>query len=199
VTARSYRAAREGFSWKALWDLVDGDARRLNLAHECVDRHVGRGAALRLQFADGHREEHTFDALAAWSARFAHFLEREGLERGDRVAIMLEPSLAFYGTLFGTVKRGAIAVPLFTLFGPDGVSLRLDDCRPRMLVVERDAAAWRDRFPHVRVLAADADLTERLDREPPHYAASSRSSSTRRAPRARCRRRSGTPTARWSR
>ena len=47
---------------------------------------------------------------------------------GDRVAIMLEPSLAFYVSLFGVMKLGAIAVPLFTLFGPDGVRLRIDDC-----------------------------------------------------------------------
>lgn len=169
LEVRSYRAAQERFSWDALWDLFDGDRRRLNLAHECVDRHVGRGTALRIQRADGRREEHDFTALAAWSSRFAHFLEREGVERGDRVAVMLDPSLAFYGALFGAAKRGAVAVPLFTLFGPDGVALRLDDCRPRLLLVERDAAVWQARFPAVRVLAADAGLTERLEREPASY------------------------------
>src|SRR5262249_49786569 len=119
--------------------------------------------------ADGHREQHDFAALAAWSSRFAHFLEEEGIARGDRVAIMLEPSVAFYGSLFGAMKRGAVAVPLFTLFGPDGVALRLDDCQPRVLLVERDAAAWQERFPHLRVLAADRGLTERLDRLSPVY------------------------------
>src|SRR5262245_7129379 len=141
----------------------------MNIAHECVDRHAGLGAALRIQFADGHREEHDFATLSAWSSRFARFLEREGIERGDRVAIMLEPSLAFYGALFGTLKRGAVAVPLFTLLGPDGVALRLDDCRPRMLLVAHDAAVWQARFPSIRVLAADADLAERLAREPASY------------------------------
>ena len=29
------------------------------------------------------------------------------------------------------MKLGAIAVPLFTLFGPDGVRLRVDDCKPQ--------------------------------------------------------------------
>ncbi len=168
LDVRSAREARERFSWDALWTLVDGDRRRLNLAHECVDRHTGAGTALRLQFADGRREEHDFAALAAWSSRFAGFLEREGIERGERVAIMLEPSLAFYGALFGAVKRGAVAVPLFALFGPEGVALRLDDCRPRLLLVERDAAAWQARFPAVRVLAA-ADLADRLEREPARY------------------------------
>src|SRR5688572_33159871 len=136
LDVRRYPEARDEFRWDALWDLVDGDRTRLNLAHECVDRHAGQGTALRIQFADGRREEHDFAALAEWSSRFANVLEEDGVGRGDRVAIMLEPSLELYGAVFGTVKRGAVAVPLFTLFGPEGLALRIDDCRPRMLLVE---------------------------------------------------------------
>jgi acetyl-CoA synthetase len=166
---RTWPEAARDFSWDALWELFDGDRERLNLAHECVDRHPPGATALRLAFADGRRETHTFGDLAAWSSRFAHLLERLGVARGDRVAIMLEPSLAFYGALFGTVKRGAIAVPLFTLFGPDGVALRVDDCRPRLLLVERDAARWRSSVAGVEVLALD-DVAERLGGEPDRYA-----------------------------
>ena len=168
--AGDWREATAGFSWEALWTLFDGDRERLNIAHECVDRHAGRGVALRLAGADGRHEEHAFDDLAAWSSRFANFLEGEGIAPGDRVAIMLDPSLAFYGAFFGALKRGAVAVPLFTLFGEDGLALRLDDCRPRLLLVERDAARWQARFPGVRVLAADAALERRLAREPAAYA-----------------------------
>ncbi|HKZ06253.1 MAG TPA: AMP-binding protein [Methylomirabilota bacterium] len=165
---RRYPDVRDRFRWDALWELFDGDRTRLNLAHECVDRHVGKGTALRIQLADGRREEHDFGALAEWSSRFAHVLEEAGVARGDRVAIMLEPSLAFYGALFGTMKRGAVAVPLFTLFGPDGLALRVDDCHPRLLLVEREAARWRERFPAVTVLAIDA-LRERLRAASPRY------------------------------
>src|SRR5437870_13848052 len=169
MAARSYREALATFSWDALWRRFDGDRRRLNIAHECVDRHAGRGPALRLQFADGRREVPDFDPLIAWSSRFARFLEREGIERGDRVAIMLEPSLALYGALFGAMKRGAIAVPLFTLFGPDGVALRVDDCRPRLLMVERDAERWQAALPAVRVVALDARFAARLHEQSPRY------------------------------
>lgn len=169
LDVRHYPEAREGFRWDALWHLVDGDRARLNLAHECVDRHVGKGTALRIQFADGRREEHDFAALAEWSSRFANVLESEGIARGDRVAIMLEPSLAFYGAVFGTVKRGAIAVPLFTLFGPEGLALRIDDCRPRMLLVEENAARWGAQFPDVTVVAVDA-LADRLRAASARYA-----------------------------
>src|SRR5262244_1692356 len=121
------------FDWKALWGLVDGTAERLNLAHECVDRHPPTSPALRIQRADGGREIHTFGELAAWSSRFAHWLEAESVGRGERVAIMLEPSLPFYGALFGAVRRGAIAVPLFTLFGPEGLARRTGACSPTVL------------------------------------------------------------------
>jgi len=115
---RHYPEALQQFRWSALWNLFDGDRRHLNIAHECVDRHPGKLTALRLATADGAHREIAFAALRAWSSRFAHVLAGEGIAPGDRVAIMLEPSLAFYGALFGTLKRGAIAVPLFTLFGP---------------------------------------------------------------------------------
>ncbi|HEU4368404.1 MAG TPA: acyl-CoA synthetase, partial [Methylomirabilota bacterium] len=169
-TRRRYPEAVETFRWAALWDLVDGDHHRLNLAHECVDRWVDRGTALRLQFADGRREEWSFADLAAWSSRFAHVLERHGVGRGDRVALLLEPSLPFYGALFGTLKRGAVAVPLFTLFGPDALAPRLADSGARMLLVGADVDPARYASPGVSVLPLDATCLDALAGEPDHYA-----------------------------
>ncbi len=166
---RSYPEALRAFRWSALWELFDGTPERLNLAHECVDRHASGGTALRIKHADGHREEWSFGDLAAWSARFANFLEAEGVARGDRVAVMLEPSLAFYGAVFGAVKRGAVAVPLFTLLGPDGVRLRVEDCEPRMLLVECDAARWQTLFPRVTVVAVDERFRARVAEQTPRY------------------------------
>ena len=36
--------------------------------------------------------------------------------------------------------RGAISVPLFTLFGLDGLRLRVDDCKPSLLVTNDEKA-----------------------------------------------------------
>jgi acetyl-CoA synthetase len=164
-----YPTALRTFEWKALWELVDGTAARLNLAHECVDRHPPQATALRIQRADGSREVHSFSALGAWSCRFAHWLEAHGVARGERVAIMLEPSLPFYGALFGAVRRGAIAVPLFTLFGPEGLALRVADCLPRILLVHREAERWRTQFPDVRVVAVDEAFEAGLAGLPAEY------------------------------
>ncbi len=169
LARRDYPEVVETFQWPALWDLVDGDRDRLNLAHECVDRWVDRGTALRLQFADGRREAWTFRALADWSSRFAHFLERHGVERGGRVAFLLEPSLPFYGALFGTLKRGAVAVPMFTLFGPDALAPRLEDSGARLLLIGAEADPARYAFPGVTVVRLDAAFLGRLAAEPDRY------------------------------
>jgi acetyl-CoA synthetase len=166
---RRYPEALQHFRWSALWDLFDGNRERLNIAHECVDRHPAADLALRVWRADGRRAEVTFGELSSQSSRFANFLATQGIAKGDRVAIMLEPSPLFYAALFGTLKRGAIAVPLFTLFGPEGVALRVDDCRPQMLLVEGDPEGWQSLFPGVRVVAVDTEFSQRLERESPRH------------------------------
>ncbi len=124
----------------ALWALFDGTPDRLNISHECLDRHRGCGPAIRIAGPEGPRADLSFDDLADWSSRFANFLASRGIRKGDRVAVMAEPSLAFYMAMFGAMKAGAVAVPLFTLFGPDGLRLRVADCRPALLLVDADKA-----------------------------------------------------------
>ncbi len=152
----SYADAQAHFSGAKLWELFDGDRESLNIAHECIDRHAGgERIAVVVIHADGRDEPLSFRQISEDAARFAHWLAAQGIEAGDRVAIMLEPSRAFYATVFGAMKLGAIAVPLFTLFGPDGVKLRLDDCTPKLLVTNAEKAAVVGRSIGTRLVVAD--------------------------------------------
>ena len=133
--------ALEHFSRESLWALFDGSRARLNIAHECLDRHRGKGLSIRIAGKDRADETITLDDLADEAGRFANWLAGQGIRPGERVAIMLEPGRAFYMSLLGTMKAGAVAVPLFTLFGADALAARLDDCTPRLLLIEPDLAA----------------------------------------------------------
>lgn len=168
----SYADAQRHFSSQALWDLFDGDRERLNIAHECIDRHAGDPSrvAVRIAHADGRDEILTFAELSAASSRFAHYLEAQGIAPGDRVAIMLEPSLAFYAGLFGTMKMGAVAVPLFTLFGAEGLRLRIGDCTPKLLLTNAEKAALADGIAGLTVTVADDSLLSALNAYPERYA-----------------------------
>lgn len=168
----TYADAQRHFSVEKLWELFDGTRERLNLAHECVDRHATSPdrVAIRIAHADGRDEHITFAELRALSSRIAHFLRSRGIGPGDRVAIMLEPSLAFYAGLFGAIKSGAIAVPLFTLFGPDGLRLRIDDCAPKLLFTNREKAPIAEGMGGLDVVIADDTFLAGLTPYPAEFA-----------------------------
>jgi acetyl-CoA synthetase len=160
----------------ALWELFDGNREHLNIAHECVSRHAdGSGRiAVRIAQADGTDNFLSFDQLAAGCARFAHWLVANGIQPGDRIAFMLEPSLPFYLSLFGAMLMGAISVPLFTLFGLDGLRLRVDDCKPKLLITNAEKFEISQQIDGIRVVVADAALLDEMAGFPNTFACATR-------------------------
>ncbi|HEX7822170.1 MAG TPA: AMP-binding protein [Sphingobium sp.] len=156
----------------ALWELFDGDRDVLNIAHECIARHAdGSGrAAVRIAHADGSDEIHSFDTISTGAAQFAHWLDEQGITPGERIAFMLEPSLPFYVCLFGAMQTGAISVPLFTLFGPDALKLRVDDCKPTILITNREKAELARGTNGPRIVVADDGLLDEITKYPTTYA-----------------------------
>jgi acetyl-CoA synthetase len=172
----SYAQAQQLANSKALWELFDGNREYLNIADECVSRHAdGSGrTAVRIAHADGTDEILSFDDIAAGSARFAHWLGANGIQPGDRIAFMLEPSLPFYASLFGAMMMGAISVPLFTLFGLDGLRLRVDDCKPKLLITNNEKTPIARQVEGLRVVVADAGLLDEIAQFPGTYRTTSR-------------------------
>jgi acetyl-CoA synthetase len=172
----NYADAQAHASMDALWDLFDGDREHLNIAHECITRHAkGDGrAAVRIAHSEGADEILSFDELSAGAAKFAHWLDAEGVQPGERIAFMLEPSLPFYVCLFGAMQTGAISVPMFTLFGPDALKLRVDDCKPSILVTNAEKAELAQSLNGPRVIVADDAFLASIAHFPDHYAPKSK-------------------------
>lgn len=168
----SYADAQAHAGMDALWALFDGDRDALNIAHECILRHAdGSGrAAVRIAHADGRDEILSFDTIAAGAMRFANWLDARGVQPGERIAFMLEPSLPFYVCLFGAMLTGAISVPLFTLFGPDALRLRVDDCTPRLIIANAEKAPLAQAIGGLEVIVADNRLLAELASYPASYA-----------------------------
>ncbi|MFA7669927.1 MAG: acyl-CoA synthetase [Burkholderiaceae bacterium] len=154
----SYADAQAQWHPDRLWDLFDGSSSSFNIAHECIDRHATDAdrTAIIVIHADGTEEQLGYREISQDSSRFANFLVAQGIQAGDRVAVMLEPSRAFYTALFGIIKTGAIAVPLFTLFGPDGIRLRVGDCTPRVILTHADKAALTQDIAGLQTVVVDA-------------------------------------------
>lgn len=167
----SYADAQKHANSAALWELFDGDREYLNIAHECITRHAdGSGRdAVRIANADGSDERFSFDQISTGAAQFAHWLDANDVKPGERIAFMLEPSLPFYVCLFGAMQTGAISVPLFTLFGPDALKLRVGDCNPTILITNSEKADMAREIEGLRVVVADQALLDEIAKYPSSY------------------------------
>ena len=152
---------------EALDGLPDGG---LNIAHEAVDRHVaeGRGerVALRWLGKRGDRVELTFAELQQQTNRFANVLSSLGVERGDRVFVLLNRVPELYVAVLGSLKYGAVVCPLFSSFGPDPIKQRLNLGGGRVLVTNmaqytKKVAAVRAELPTLQtVLVVGNEVTD---------------------------------------
>ncbi len=146
-----YEAARGSFDWGSVegeldW-LPDGN---LNIAYEAIDRHVAKGngakPAMLWEGKNGEQETHTFADLSAATNQFANVLRGLGLQKGDRVFTFMERLPEIYVAVFGALKAGCVAGPLFSAFGPDPVRDRLEDSGAIVLVTQPEL---RKRIAHI--------------------------------------------------
>ena len=141
VSGRDYDEAYSNFRWDI--------PARFNIAEAICDRHTGADRTA-LVFDEAGRM--SFDQLAEQSRRMANALAAHGVAPGDRVGILLPQCPEAVVTHLACYRMGAIALPLFTLFGPEAIEYRLNDSGA--LVVVSNAAGI------AKLLALDA-LTAR--------------------------------------
>jgi len=153
-----------GLSWDALragfrWEIPE----RFNIAEAMIGaraRAEPDRLALRRLTADGAAEDWRFGAVDRAAARLANALEAGGFAPGDRLAILLPQSPEALIAHCAAYRLGGIAVPLFTLFGEEGLAYRLADSGAAALVTDAanlpKVVAIRDRTPALRrVLCVD--------------------------------------------
>jgi hypothetical protein len=73
----------------------------------------------------GNVRTFSFDELKALSDCLANVLAAHGIERGDRVGILLPQCPETVLSHIAIYKMGAVALPLFTQFGPDSAARAL--------------------------------------------------------------------------
>ncbi|MGR3218235.1 MAG: acetate--CoA ligase [Candidatus Anammoxibacter sp.] len=128
----NYEEMRNDFSWNEIRkDLGLQDNGYINIAYESIDKHTYTNRknkiALLWESANEEEETYTFNDLKKLTNKFANVLSNLCVKKGDRVFIFLERIPELYISVFGVLKIGAIAGPLFSAFGHDAVKDRLLD------------------------------------------------------------------------
>jgi acetyl-CoA synthetase len=146
-----------------------------NIGVDACDKWADGSGRLALIYekSDGVQSRYTFDQIKAQSNRLAHSLERHGIQRGDRVAIYLPQAPETAVTHIAVYKMGAVAVPLFTLFGVDAIQYRLANSGAAALVTDaegcRKLREIRASLPDLKVVYCIDD--ESVDGAVPFHAA----------------------------
>jgi amino acid adenylation domain-containing protein len=99
-----------------------------HLLRETASRHPSRPALI----CDGRIR--TFAEIDAESDQVACDLQRGGIARGDRVALIADNTAAAVVSIFGILKAGAVLVPVSPLARPERLAGLLDDCGARALL-----------------------------------------------------------------
>jgi long-chain acyl-CoA synthetase len=115
-------------------------------------------AAVRLGEA-----ELTYAELDERSARLATLLRERGMERGDRVGVMLPNILEFPIAYYGVLRAGGIVVPMNVLLKRREIAFYLEDSGAELLL------AWHGFCAEARDGTADADA-ELIEVEPGSFA-----------------------------
>ena len=144
---------------------ADADPTRLALIHKGKDGTISR---------------YSFDDIKALSNQTARLLAAHDVQPGDRVGVLLPqaPETAFAHV--GIYKMGAIAVPLFTLFGEHALQYRLNDSAAKAVITDNRGAKKllriRDRLTRIpAIFNTDGPQFEcssfhaELSRQPPRF------------------------------
>jgi long-chain acyl-CoA synthetase len=102
------------------------------------------GSQPAVQYKPGEiTEVWTYSELLERANRVALWLMEQGVERGDRVIMQAPNSPAWVAAFFGTLRVGAIVVPLDVASGPDFVRLIVNLTEPRFALLSATArSSW---------------------------------------------------------
>lgn len=111
---------------------------RLNVAVNCVDRHVAAGngskTALHFEGEPGDRVTVSYADLQRRVSQAAHGLTALGIEPGDRVVVYLPVLIETVVIALACARIGAVHSLVFGGFSAEAVRWRLEDTRAKLLV-----------------------------------------------------------------
>ena len=123
----------DGIAWPQ-W-CVGGET---NLVLNCLDRHrdtpTWQKTAIIWEGENGMQRRWSYAELDSETARLAGALRKLGLGRGDVVAIYMPMLPEIAAAYFAIAKIGAIAMPLFSGFGPQPILDRLVDSSAKAVI-----------------------------------------------------------------
>ena len=127
---KTYNEVYDSFRWEI--------PQHYNIGVDICDKWARQPdrPALIYENESGQVEKYTFQDLKRLSNRLANGLKASGIGQGDRFGILLPQCPETAISHIAAYKIGAIAIPLFTLFGTDALEYRLSNSEAKGIVTD---------------------------------------------------------------
>jgi acetyl-CoA synthetase len=142
-----------------------------NMAQACCRRWgqlpgAAQHVAVRAHLALGH-DTLSYAQLFVQANQLSHVLTRLGVQRGDRVAIVMPQRFETAVAYMAVLQMGAVAVPLSMLFGPDALAYRLQDSEAVVAICDESSVdnivRVRKKCKSLRTLIGVSDAADRCE------------------------------------
>ncbi|MBB3214551.1 acetyl-CoA synthetase [Herbaspirillum sp. Sphag1AN] len=149
--ADSYAALQTNFHWNIPTQYNIG----IDVCDKWALREPQRLALIHVS-ADGSRRDYSFAEIKEQSDRLGTLLRSLDVQPGERIGILLPQAPETAIAHVAAYKIGAIAIPLFALFGVEALEYRLRDSGTRVVITNNSGAAKlaqiRERLPALRAI-----------------------------------------------
>ncbi len=145
-----YEEERRKFTWQVADDY--------NFAIDTIGRWAEDSDKLAMLWIgqDGREERYTFAEFDEQSSRAAHALKTLGIQKGERVLLMLPRVPEWWEVMLGLMKLGAIGIPCTTLLTPKDIQYRAEIAEAVALITDQAGAAKlapvREQCPTIRTV-----------------------------------------------
>ena len=136
------------------WEIPSHYNIGVDVCDKWADAEPERLALIHLR-DDGRVDEYTFSEMQRLSNQTAQMLAAHGVGREDRVGVLLPQAPETSYAHVAIYKLGAIAVPLFTLFGVEALAYRLRNSGAKAIITNHEGAA---KIAHIREQLPDLAL-----------------------------------------
>jgi len=133
-----YKQPKQILSTKDGWHdwFADGE---LNSSYLALDYHIeqGRGEQIALIYdspVTNTKEKYSFNELTKLVAKFADVLQKQGVEKGDRVLIYMPMIPQAAMAMLACARIGAIHSVVFGGFAAKELAVRINDAEPKVIV-----------------------------------------------------------------
>lgn len=161
--AGSYAALKSSFHW----DIPSHYNIGMDVCDKWALREPARLALIHVG-ADGSSRHYSFAEIKEQSDRLGTLLRSLDVQPGERIGILLPQAPETAIAHVAAYKIGAIAIPLFALFGVEALEYRLHDSGTRIVITNTSGAAKlaeiRDRLPALQaILTIDGSAPGTID------------------------------------